>query len=504
MSRGLFVSAAFAAWLMSVGFLAAAPKKLSDTALAARIDAQLDQAWKKKGNVVPAPQTDDAAFIRRVYLDLAGRIPNILEVRDFLDDDRADKRQIWVDSLLRGLRKDKDENSYADHFAAVWGDRIVPHGGEERGPYLSYSFQAWLRQQLKQNVPYNDIVRGIIQQNAGDNSFYQAHENKPENLAAATARVFLGIRLECAQCHDDRSGGLWSREQFWELAAFFTPGSAVDIPGTKRRVTANFLDGKKPEANPADAKVLAEWLTATDNAFFARATANFVWEYLFGIGLVEPADGWGEHNPPSHPELLDELALQFVLNKYDLKYLLRALVLTQAYQRSSLMTHPSQEDPRLFARALVRGLSPGQLFDSVAETMEYRAERFSPNPYLDPSRRLTPREEFVARFTTPDKRTEMQTSILQALFLMNGPFISRAVNPETNRTLASLGEAAKIETSRRLETLFLVILTRKPTEAEVKRYVPYLDKGGPTKNQKKAMADLFWALLNSGEFRLNH
>src|SRR4051812_14446134 len=179
---------------------AAAPPGLTEPQLASRIDALLAARWKKDA-VVPAPLTDDAAFIRRVFLDLAGRIPSILEVRDFLDDDRPDKRRIWVDQLLAGVRKDDGKDTWSDHFSTVWGEVIIPPGGEERGPYLTQTFQEWMRRQLRQNVAYDELVRRILLGNTGE--FYQANENKPESLAGATTRLFLGIKLECAQCHDD-------------------------------------------------------------------------------------------------------------------------------------------------------------------------------------------------------------------------------------------------------------------------------------------------------------
>ncbi len=192
------------------------------------------------------------------------------------------------------------------------------------------------------------------------------------------------------------------------------------------------------------------------------------------------------------------------MNKFDLKYLLRAIVLSQAYQRSSITTHAGQDDPRLFARASVRGLSPEQLFDSLAEATEYKSNGPEMPAQQFGDGRRSPRQQFIDRFAGHDKRTETQTTILQALHLMNGSFMARATSLEQNKTLATIAEAARIDTPRRLETLFLVALTRKPTEAEVKRLVPYVDKGGPSGNSRKALADVFWALLNSSEFLLNH
>jgi hypothetical protein len=491
--------------------------------LAARIDRHLGDRLKQR-HVPPAPVVGDAAFIRRVFLDLAGRIPSILEVRDFLDDDRPDKRRIWVDLLLKGIKKSDQGSdpgdSYSDHFAGVWRHWLIQDGDNGQGIYSGPPFEGWLRQQLRDNAPYDRLVRSILTAAPGFRpvsesaaAFYQANENKAENLAAATARQFLGLKLECAQCHDDRSGGNWTREQFWELAAFFgdlprNDGQRggrleITIPHTRTTVKAGFPDGTRPNGGPgADPRtLLADWVTSANNPHFARAAVNRLWAYLFGTGLVEPTDERGDHNPPSHPALLDELAQQFVLHKFDLKYLLRALVLSQAYQRSSLATHPGQDNPRLFARMAVRGLSAQQLFDSLAEATEYKSGNPQPFGY---NRAPTPRDEFIARFLSQEKKTELHTSILQALHLMNGPFMTRATSLEQNRTLATIADAARIDTARRLETLYLVALTRKPTEKELKRLVPYVTRGGPSGNPRKALADIFWALLNSSEFFLNH
>lgn len=498
------LSSLFVCLLLSTACSAAS---LSETQLAARVDALLAARWKKD-RIVAAPLTDDAAFLRRVFLDLAGRIPSILEVRDFLDDDRPDKRRLWVDLLLQGIRKSARDphDSYSTHFARVWGEIIVPPDGNEQAPYHAALFQRWLAQQLRDNTRYDAIVRRVLSGAEREHgmSFFEAHDNVPESLAGAATRLFLGVRLECAQCHDDRSGGKWAREQFWEVAAFFAPEGRIEVAGKKQKSSARFLDGKSPPALTALPAALANWVTAADNPWFARAAVNRVWGYLFGTGLVEPVDEFGEHNPPSHADILDLLTQQFVAHKFDLKYLLRALVLTEAYQRVSLTTHPSQETPQTFARMTVRGLSAAQLFDSLAEAMEYQTERGGPNRFADQSRPLSPRDEFLARFSGPERSVETPTSILQALHLMNGGLAAQAVSLEHNRTLKTIADAANLSTARRLETLFLVALSRQPTTKELAKLSPYVDKGGPSGDRGKALADVLWALLNSAAFRLNH
>jgi hypothetical protein len=503
------------------GVATQAPALLDVDGLARSIDHHLAMRQAERG-VSPAPLTGDAEFLRRVYLDLAGCIPSIIDIRDFLDDPRPNKRRIWVDMLLEGKKPSRKPDAFIQHFANVYRAWILSRVNSEQGAGLASVLDTWLRERLKTNTPYDRLVRDLITASPSDNGsdsasvFFQINENKPENLAASTSRLFFGIKLECAQCHDDRSGGNWTQEQFWSFAAFFAGVSpergeaantkGIAIPGKKKTVRARFLDDSEPnwKSNDNPRAVLADWLVGDKNPYFARAAINRLWSYFFGIGLTEPIDEQGDHNPPSHPELLDELARQFIAHHFDLKYLIRALVATQAYQRSSLANDPSQDDPRLFARMALRGLSAEQLFDSLAEATEYQDT--SPgvvNRFDNPENR-SPRQKFLARFAHQDKPTEAPTSILQALYLMNSPFVAERTSLEQNKTLATIADAAKTHTSRRVETLFLVVLSRKPTPVESKRFVSYVERGGSSGDRRKALADVFWALLNSAEFRLNH
>jgi len=491
-------------------------------AMAATIDARI-AAWSK--DVKPAPQADDAEFFRRVHLDLAGRIPSVTEVRDFLDDDRPDKRRIWVDRILRANPDDPSyRDAYVNHFTNVWRAWLLSQTEQQAAPQPA--LDTWLRHRLRTNVGYDQLVRELLTQpvagNQGSNPeegsaavFYQANESKPENLAGSTARLFLGVKLECAQCHD-HPFDTWTRNQFWEFAGFFTdlqpgppgkprPRGELKIPGKDKTVQARFLDGKQPQwkDNTGTRPTLAEWMTAAENQFFAKAAVNRLWIYFFGIGLADPTEGSADSRPAGHQELLDELAREFVAHNYDLKFLIRAITASQAYQRTSVLSHPSQKDPRLFARMSLRGLSPEQLFDSLAEATEYGVGQSSnPQGFFFGGDRSA-RGLFLAKFTAQDQKTEYQTSILQALYLMNNEFIADRTSVAKNRTLATLAEQ-RTSTARKVESLYLVVLARKPRLVESERFVKYVDGGGPAKDPKKALADVFWVLLNSPEFLLNH
>jgi hypothetical protein len=324
------------------------------------------------------------------------------------------------------------------------------------------------------------------------------------------------VKLECAQCHDDRGGGKWKRTQFWEFAAFFAGlrqdqvdyfvagprqqkvGPArIRVGETKIWAQAQFPDGSQPDWERAvtPRQALAEWITRRDNPWFARALVNRLWQYFFGIGLIDPVDGLGmEDNPPSHPELLDELTRQFVAHDYDLKYLIRAITLSRAYQRSGKQTHPRQAEPRLFARAAARALTAEQLYDSLLLATGYRA---APVGEAGASR-----ARFLAPFDDPDSQpADFQSSVQQALMMMNGAFIKEATNSARSATVAAVIESKRPRPlAKRIEDLYLATLSRKPRPDEMKRLLEY----AAADNGQQTLGDMFWALLNSTEFVLNH
>jgi hypothetical protein len=502
----------------------------SEQELAEKIDRFLAARWKAEG-IEPAPLADDAEYLRRLYLDLVGRIPSREEVRRFLEEQTPDKRERLVRRLLEG-------GAHVEHFVNVWRELLLPetNNGDVQGQLNS--FNDWLRKQFSQNLPYDRMVKDLLTVPFGSErvrsrrmmtseasdaaapsprAFYLAKDAKPENLAASTARLFLGVSIECAQCHNHPFAS-WTRQHFWGYAAFFAglqrdgenngtirevfDRRDIKVPGSLASAEARFLDETPPrwKYNVGARITLAEWLTSAENPYFARATVNRIWAQFFGMGLVEPVDDFRPDNPPSHPELLDELARQFVAHRFDLPYLLRSITASRAYQLTSAGS--ASPSPRLFAQMAVKALSPEQLFDSLAVATGYR-------PPLASSRPMNPappdaRAEFLARFAGGQPRTEMQRSIQQALMLMNGHFIADATRLKDGAAFASVVTDRSLDTAGKIEALYLATLSRKPTPKEARRFVKYVDGGGPSKNAKLALADVFWTLLNSAEFSLNH
>jgi hypothetical protein len=478
-------------------------------ALADKIDQHIAARWRQHG-AKPAALADDDEFLRRVYLDLMGRIPRVAEVLDFKDREIPYARENWVHKELL------ESSDYVNHFAVTWRNLIVPPDNSQMVAGAANNIELWLRQKFRENAHYDQIARELLAGPVGQNqvaaTFFQANQQKPENLAATTSRLFLAVKLECAQCHDHPFAA-WKRKQFWEFAAFFSGVQAqgaddpqrrmIKIPGTGREVQARFLDGSEPKwaAGAGTRETLAGWLIRSENPFFARAAVNRLWAHFFGLGLVEPVDDISAQNPASHPELLDELTRQFAAHDFDIKYLIRAITFSKTYQLSSAVTDPSQRaDERLFACMALKGLTGEQLYDSLLVAMDAPN---MPQPDQRPNMMLSPRAEFLARFSSQEKRTEHQTSILQALTLMNGKLIADATDLEKCRTLAKFANEP-LDTAQRVEALFLVVLGRKPRPDESARLVKYVDGGGPKKDPKAALTDVFWALLNSAEFALNH
>lgn len=494
------------------------------SALAARIDQRIAAAWDKV--LKPAARTDDAEFFRRVHLDLVGHVPSIVEIRDFLDDPRPEKRRLWVERMLQAA---PDDPSYRDafsfHFANVWRSWLLAQTNQQALSQQT-ALEVWLQQRLKSNVRYDQLVRELLTLDTipfsprgslegSPAAFYLANDFQPEGLAASTARLFLGVKLECAQCHA-HPFARWTREQFWEYAAFFTdlpplarpnmpasksdPHSGIKIMGTDKVVKARFLDGQSPQWKNAKTRpTLADWMTAADNPYFARAAVNRLWTYFLGIGLVEQLDGPGEGENANYTALLDDLARAFVASGYDLKFMIRAIVASETYQRSSAVTSEPQPDRKQFARMPLRGLSPEQLFDSLAVATE--CTETAP---VEPSELIlggsqSPRAQFLAKFPNQNQPTDYQTSILQSLYLMNNSFIARQTSVRKNQTLATLAEQQTSNASK-VESLYLVVLSRKPRPEESTRFVAYLDAG----EAKSELSDIFWILLNSPEFILNH
>jgi hypothetical protein len=549
MTFRLVCGASLAGLLLACPPLARAQAPVRDTSVpsaqvvAEKIDQYFAKRWAEANAKLAAP-ADDAEFLRRLYLDLAGRIPSTAEARAFLNDAQPNKRARLVEQLLASQR-------YALHLTNVLRALLIPEANNNFLVRLQQGdFEAWLKKRVAANIGYDQLTRDLLTAPIGGQgfgnyfggggeptplAFYTAKEFTPENLAAGTAKVFLGVSVECAQCHHHPFAD-WKREQFWSFAAFFSgvksqrvmdfllPGTEVPdsksltIPGTDKIVQAGFLDNTKPEwQKVANTRAtLAAWVTSPANPYYSRTAVNRTWAYFFGAGLVEPLDEIAGAAASGHNELLDMLAREFADHQFDLKFLIRALTATRAYQLSSAAVGKAQDDPPLFDRMALRAMTGEQLFDSLEMATGYR-DSGSGNDLLSAitGGKRSARAEFLTKFANPTERpAKVQMSILQALALMNGKVITDATSLEQSETLAAVLDAPFLTTAERIETLYLATLSRKPTAKELERADRFVAdavkraQGATAPAQaviyNNALADVFWVLLNSSEFALNH
>ncbi len=520
------------AWLANGGSLSLAHgaedsiSPASETApdsrvMAALVDQRIEAHWQEEG-IAPAPLATDGEFLRRVYLDLTGVIPPVSEVRNFLTDTTPDKRARMIDRLL-------ESPAHATHLATTWRNLLLPAGLEAGDLNSVIGVQNWLRRHFAENMRYDRLVSELLVATGGSNAgpalFYTTFDLKPEELAAHTSRVFLGVQLQCAQCHDHPFAH-WKQTDFWGYAAFFaqlerndrqTGGlmsealldknqGEVRLPDSGEVMLPKYLEGAwaDPDEGGYRRQQLSIWMASRDNPYLARALVNRVWSHLFGRGFVEPVNDMGPQNPPSHPELLTELTKYFVATGFDLRKLYRTLANTRAYQLSSEWRSPQPPRPELFARMMVKSLTPDQLYDSLSRAALHSpvgmgGDSAAANPLLDAQRR-----EFLTRMQNSNRSAaEFDEGLPQALMLMNGRLMATATDKDKSRMIAAL-DAPWFTEEERLETLFLAAFARLPSAQEKERFGAYVVSKTTDEDRRQALGDVYWALLNSAEFSLNH
>ena len=507
------------------------PSKMTSARTAGRIDALLKACWARNG-VEPVSPAGDEEFIRRAYLDLTGRIPSLGEVRRHIEAAaKGGPAEAWRERLVDELLAGRD---HATHLATVWRRILLPDAASLDRYGGTAAFDGWLAGRFRDNVPYDEIVRELLLAEGraaepGPMLFYSALQFKPEAIAGRTARVFLGVRMDCAECHDHAFDPRWKQEDFWGYAAFFARISRpqakmemispvlrvqdsrwgdVTLPGGDEAVTPRIPLGEAVE-NEADGasrrRRLADWLTAADNPHFSRATVNRVWAHLFGRPIVEPVDDMRDDGRAVCPELLNELAESFVASGFDLRRLFKALTMSEAYQLSSRSSEDAPTRLQYFAQMNVKPFTSEQLYDSISLAAQFEPAAAESGEDRSLSRiSNTTRRTFLERFRAPPGHvTDYHAGIPRALAMMNGPLVSSATDLECSGLLRSL-QAPFLSDSQRIETLFLATLSRKPRDDERGALLEQFSVADSDEDKQEILADVLWALLNSAEFTLNH
>lgn len=491
---------------------------------------ELVDAKLRKLRIQPSPASGDAAFLRRVFLDLTGQVPTPDEVRAFLADPAASrlKRSRIIDKLIA-------RSSYVDHWTLKWGD-LLQSSRKYLGEKGVYGFREWIRESVASNKPYDKMVREML--TSGGSTYEQPAANyyrvtrdaKP--TMEKTTQVFLGVRMVCAQCHD-HPFERWTQNQYYEMAAFFSatglrPGYEVGEeilynlrsdyemkhPKDGRIVPPQVLlasAGTPALPSSLDPKsrrdAVAAWITSPSNPFFAKAIVNRVWSYFLGKGIIDPVDDIRASNPPSNPALLDALAKDFLEHNFDLQHLMRTIAGSRVYQASIVTNEWNEHDRDNFSHAVPRRLSAEQLMDAVAAAAGARP-RFPEMPEDTSAEQLPDphvgKDGFLDLFGRPSRESACECerradlSLPQALNLVNGKTISDAAADPKGRiataVLAGKSDAALVE------ELYLASFSRLPSKAETDDAVRYLSAGPRAARAQ----DLLWALLNSKAFLYNH
>lgn len=580
-----------------------APKEQRSPAFGAEsIDAVLREAWKAQG-IVPAARADDATFLRRVYLDVVGTVPPPDVTARFIADGSPDKRKKLVDDLLASP-------PYAEHWMNYWDDVLM--GRENRGNLVDrVAFRYWLRARFEANAPWDRMVRDLVaatgQNSAGGPrlkgpglaaqipmgtavpkqgglaaddadaddlakvngavNWPLRFEQTPQDLAGSASRVFLGVQIQCAQCHDHKTEK-WKQDDFRRFASAFLHAKVEPIDtgkpmGAVRRVQlvdapkvaprfaknaetapiaaskATALDGTDLAKADGTRKALAAWMTAKENPWFAKAFVNRMWGHFLGRGFYDPVDDIRPSNPATMPELLDRVAADFVAHDFDVKHLVRTICATEAYQLGASKEGDAKHaDPenKLWARFHLVPLGPEELLNALfrVTNVEAAAEKAGIQN-LDALRtQLVRQYAFLFDVDETDDVPDYSGTVSQALALLNGALVAQGARAFPGSALSDVlampgGDAEKVD------ALALRVLARRPSDEERTKWVAYVQNatkpapatigsaptggkkasgGGPLDRlanraaggdpKRLAYEDLLWAMLNSSEFVFNH
>ena len=506
------------------------------------VDQQLRQAWLDN-EIQASEAATDEEWVRRIYLDLCGRIPTLEEARTFLKDESPRKRFVLIETLLA-------HEDYVRNFTTIWTNNSIGRGTPRRVSRLG--MEKFYREAFAKERPWNEIVVDLVTASGhyeenGAVNYTLAQMQMPDDgvqLTAMTARLFLGLQVQCTQCHD-HPFNKWQQNQFWEYNSFFRQVNKRDIqkldPNTGRMVDdfseVIWRDFSGPvyyekrsgvmqvafprfeghEVDPGSdtdrrtefGKLLTQSVDG-QASHIARAMVNRMWSHFFGYGFTRPGDDMGPHNPASHPELLDRLSLEFAASGYNIKQLIRTICATEAYALGSQFNDKNKtDDPAagempLFSHMYLKSMQAEQMYDSlIVASNAHQSGRGGWSAQEEQRQKWM--QQFVVAFENDenDESTTFNGTIPQALMMMNSELIDKACSVERGSFLFETMSKPGTE-PQKIHDLYLAALSRQPTRSEISRVQKMLNANNYRTNKLNGYQDLFWALLNSNEFVLNH
>ncbi|PQO36949.1 cell surface protein [Blastopirellula marina] len=474
-----------------------------------------------KLRITPSQVCSDEEFLRRATVDITGLLPTEEEYNVFMSDTSADKRAKLVDRLL-------ERKEFSEIWAMRWAELLMIKSTNRVSDKSAFLYYSWLTEQISNDVPLDQMVRDLLSASGGtfSNPPTNYYEIETDTLKTAenVAQVFMGLRTQCAQCHNhpfDR----WTMDDYYGFAAFFAQIGRKNTEDYRERIVYNrgggdvrhlvgnkvmepkFLGGVEPDMKGRDRReVLAEWLTAPDNPYFASSVANRVWASFFGVGIVDPVDDVRVSNPASNPELYQTLGNKLVEYNYDFKKLVRDICASQAYQRTTVPNDSNKTDTKNFAYAQVRRIPAEQLLDCISQATSHD-EKFQGLPLGSRAVQIADGKTsnyFLTTFGRSERATvcscEASTSptLSQALHMLNG-----------SATQDKIGRGKLVETwvkeeltnDQIIDKIYIRSLARKPTAEEREKLTAVLKE---EENRQRGLEDVFWAVLNSREFMFNH
>ena len=517
-------------------------KSATDGSLVEFVDQQLRQAWMDN-EIQPSEAATDEEWVRRIYLDLGGRIPTLEEARAFLADESPRKRFVLIETLLA-------HEDYVRNFTTIWTNNSIGRGTPRR--VSRTGMEKFYREAFAKDRPWNEIVVDLVTASGhyeenGAVNYTLAQMQMPDDgvqLTAMTARLFLGLQVQCTQCHN-HPFNKWQQDQFWEYNSFFRQVGKEDHrkldPNTGRMVDdysevvwQNFSGpvyyekrsgvmqvafprfeghevdpGADTDRRVEFGKLLTESVDG-QSPHIAQAMVNRMWSHFFGYGFTRPVDDMGPHNPASHPELLDRLSHEFVASGYNIKQLIRTICATEAYGLGSQFNDKNKtDDPAagempLFSHMYLKSMQAEQMYDSlIVASNAHQSGRGGWSAQEEQRQKWM--QQFVVAFENDenDESTTFNGTIPQALMMMNSELIDKACSIERGSFLFETMSKPGSE-PQKIQDLYLAALSRQPTRFEISKVQKMLNANSYRSNKLNGYQDLFWALLNSNEFVLIH